>query len=650
MYKCSSCDVESKKGTDKIFDHCRELRHEIIYYPNNEQKENPTNIKELFEFAEKNLAKLVVSNDNVNVIFAKFHNNSHLETLDLDSTKALNWLMYNHRQDTKKFFAYESYNNALKHLKAQAQNNGSAREKIYLRIAQKENQIYYDLGSSYWKIICINSEGYSIQPYDVDMPFFNRTTSMIEQIKPKQDPLNQNPLETFCDLLRIKDDDKILFKVHLVHYFLQEQQTPIMVITGEHGSTKTTILWMVKRIVDPSDSGLGELKNEEDLQTDASNKFLVCYDNVSGFDHEISNTLCRIITGAEISKRSLYTNNDNFVKSYRAKIVLGGISPNIEFADFNDRSIYYETNPLKKHEQIPETTIRSMFNDLLPGLLDQIFTIISKTLKQHSELGDKIKPSSRMADFEVHGVTIGQVLGYEKNAFLERYKEKREKQSYESIESFPIVQQIRRFMENRKKDEIYQGYTAAFYQALTILANEVGVNTKRKESGWPQKPQFLTTQINRLKPELRNLGFELEIGPYTKRDGNFDHARSVITIRKLFENHPNQPNQPNQLENYEQNDPQGGKAELTNNPTIEQAILTKTEKFTNKNIDGKDGEAGKDDLTQSFICLNCASKWFTTLSLKQINTEHQKLNPNHRVVRNLMNDKDTIGGEGVFDE
>ena len=59
--------------------------------------------------------------------------------------------------------------------------------------------------------------------------------------------------------------------------------------------------------------------DEKELQANISNKYLAAYDNVSGFDHTVSDMLCRALSGDEISKRSLYSNNDLFVKSYSKK-------------------------------------------------------------------------------------------------------------------------------------------------------------------------------------------------------------------------------------------------------------------------------------------------------------------------------------------
>jgi hypothetical protein len=82
-------------------------------------------------------------------------------------------------------------------------------------------------------------------------------------------------------------------RFHLIHMFFQNQETPFLFLDGIHGSSKTITTQMIKCIVDPSHANIGSFSLEKkDLQSNISNKYVIAYDNVSGFDHGISDMLC----------------------------------------------------------------------------------------------------------------------------------------------------------------------------------------------------------------------------------------------------------------------------------------------------------------------------------------------------------------------
>lgn len=499
-----------------------------------EKKIEPSQVEELYKFASEKVENLIVSEDNSNQIFAKIHNHDHIETVNLDSVNAVNWLMYEHRTFTKAFYGMENYKTAMKHLKSEALFNGTAREKIYVRIAQTKNGIYYDLGGKTWNLVKIFPTGQNlIIPYSKTTPTFDRTRGIVEQKAPavRKNKKYSNPLDDLCTLLKIKISDKILFKVHLIHFFLQNQETPIMIITGEHGSIKTTITQSVKKIVDPSSSNSGSLPiDKKELQIDISNKYLSAYDNVSGFKRDVSDILCRAITGDEIAKRALYTDNDLFVRAYdKKKIVLNGISPNIEYPDFNDRSVYYETSYLPDSEKISKSDYWEKFDELLPYVLDQIFRVLSKMLVTYDEIGNKITPKTRMADFEKYGETISQVLGYDPKKFLEIYFERHGEIEIKDYDRWPIITII----EDRMQDlDHLQELTSDFYKTATLRADVLNIDIKDKYANWPKQAHFLTIQLKKLKPTLRTIGYEVDIQTYPKRDKPNWHNKSVITIHR----------------------------------------------------------------------------------------------------------------------
>lgn len=491
-----------------------------------EAKEVIKENKELYDFAKKKIRRTIVSKSDSNQIFAKIENNNHIETIDLNTGKARSWLLFNYKQESKKLCPSDSYKNALDAIKADALFDGTTKEVIFTRIAQTGDAIYYDLCSPIWDLLKITKDGVKTIPYNEFSPTFMRKQSMNEQIKPVFE--NKNALEEIVKLLRINEEDRLIFKIHLVSMFFEGHQTPIMVIHGEHGSIKTTITKTVKRIVDPSASNIASLPvHRDDIPLSFSNKYLSVFDNVSELRQGVSDMFCRAITGEETTKRQLYTDADEYIFQYKRKIILNGISPRLESPDFNDRAIFYETSQIPDNERLTEEEFNQKLDELLPHILGQIFDVLSKTMGKYDKIGKIIKPFSRMGEFEKYGETISQILEYKPDEFLENYHEKWKLSSTNAIEAYPIIGLIRDLVKDVKH---FEDSVANLHKKLKEDAKAGEIEIKGKESGFPSKPNRLSNQIKQLTPLFRKLGLDIIIKQYTSTDNKYPKSNKVVYI------------------------------------------------------------------------------------------------------------------------
>ena len=73
---------------------------------------------------------------------------------------------------------------------------------------------------------------------------------------------------------------------------------PVIVLSGEQGSAKSTFSAILRAPLDPNTAPLRALPREDrDLFIAASNGHVLAFDNVSGLPAWISDTLCRLATG-----------------------------------------------------------------------------------------------------------------------------------------------------------------------------------------------------------------------------------------------------------------------------------------------------------------------------------------------------------------
>lgn len=532
-FDCSYCDeiVDDSDKEEYNFHISRghELFQIISEHDETSTEEQKNTSKKLYQFAKTKIKKCIVLENDSNQVFALIENNNHIETLDLSNPKAKSWLRFSYYSQTGNNYSDEMYVSALLLIKAEAMHGGAPREPVFNRIAMVDDTIYYDLTTCDWKALKITKNSIEVVSLNSSCPIFVRTQSQKQQFIPIFG--SENSLDKLVSLLRIPLDERQLFKIHIISMFLEGFPIPIMSIVGEHGSIKSTISKSVKQIVDPSGAKTISLSgNAENLILSFQNRYCVCFDNVSKIDQMISDILCKAVTGDGNAKRKLYTDSDEIIYDYKRKIILNGISPNLEFPDLVDRNITYVTEKVSEDERLTEEEFNKKFNDLLPLVLGQVFQTLSNAMKIYDSVKIQITQLSRMADFTVWGECISRTLGYAPLSFSNYYKDKIKMLSLETNESHPIVSIIEEMLKDRDR---YEDTIQGFYNTLKSHAESKNINIRSRHENFPKAPNKIKEHITRLKQNFRTLGLEIDIAPYTKRDGRHPRNRQIIYITKI---------------------------------------------------------------------------------------------------------------------
>ena len=503
---------------------------------NNLDEDSRSEQKKLHDFALTRINKLVISENNSDEVFAIVQNNDHIETINLSTTRAIHWLTNEHAQfgDSDKLYSSDFYKTILNTIISKTTMNGTKKVAIYNRIAQLENEIWYDLGNSKWKAIKISEGKIQTVKLDENSPVFRRSQSLQAQVMPRKG--NNLSLDLLVNLLHISKQDQLVFKVNLICLFLQAYSMPMIVFDGSAGSIKTTATATVKTIVDPSgkykeDNVSSMAEKPNDLIIQLFNRYLSSFDNVSYIDSKISDVLCRAITGSNNQRRKLYTDDDEAIHSFRSKIVLNGIIPTLDYPDLQTRLISYERETIDESNLLTEKEFQQRLDELLPSVLGQIFITLAKALEKYQKLYDKIKPKTRLADFEVWGEIISRCMGNTPNKFLEQYYQKIIQGNISAQESYPMIDAVQILMKARK---IYQDSALNFFNDVSKIAEEnLKINLKDRFVKFPKHYNQVTKHLKVVKPLLKTAGFEIETFHWTKEDPIFTKNASIVRIIKI---------------------------------------------------------------------------------------------------------------------
>src|SRR3989338_13752 len=273
-----------------------------------------------------------LTEENVEILFSdQFRNawawinvDGHHETLQIGGSSCREFLSRLLWENSGKAPTGEVLNAAVNVLRAKAIYDG---EVFYLknRVARKGNALYYDLGCPDWKAVKIDAVGWSIIERTAE-PIFRRFAHQAAQVEPASDAVAD--IDLLREIINIKDDNTwLLFKAWLVISLIEDIPRPILVLYAPKGSAKTSAARFARQLIDPSNAPINSLKGDEgEMALILDHNYVVLFDNLSSIKTEQSNLLCRGVTGDGLSKRRLYTDDEDVVFSFRRPIMTTGIN------------------------------------------------------------------------------------------------------------------------------------------------------------------------------------------------------------------------------------------------------------------------------------------------------------------------------------
>ncbi|KAF6247505.1 hypothetical protein C6990_03355 [Nitrosopumilus sp. b3] len=514
----------------------------IIKLDKDKDEKIPSTVK-VFNVGKTLIRKQVKSENDTEQIVIKVELNEKPHWIDIFSPTFQQLIRVKTQNIYEEIYAESTYKAGITNLHAYALLNGTKTKPVFSRSAFVDDCLYYDLQNQNGDVYRVSkNEITKTQNDDDGSPIFLKSPSAKTIQSMQQEPTfdNQNVLDDFVKLCRIQEQDKIVFVSHLIAFFLKGFPIPIQVLHGEQGSAKTSVSGAIKSIVDPEgENALSLPEKIDDLAVALSKRDLSNFDNTDNFTKEISQFLCRVVTGTLYPKRKHYTNADEFSLTLMSKIILNGIDPSINQPDLLERSIFYELPKIEKTERMTDEKFSRKIDELRPDLLGFIFSTIQKAMGIVDKVEKELDGSSlpRMATFAIWGESISRALGNQDNKFINRYWEKIDDSNLNLNEEYPLIPLLLDMMrKNCKLDENKKPVIQVKQTSLTLMFNDLCLDEHgniKKNSGLPENVKELGKQMKQLTPLLRGFGFEITVSRYDKRDGDFTRGSKIVTITPI---------------------------------------------------------------------------------------------------------------------
>ena len=419
----------------------------------------------------------------------------HRETWPVRTKGFRRWLARRFYEETGGAPSSEAMQSALGVVEARAHYDNPERQ-VFVRVGGHGGTFYLDLADDAWRAVEIDATGWRV----VDKPLvrFRRAAGMT----PLPIPAPGGSVEALRPFLNVgSDDDFVLVVSWLLAALRDRGPYPLIVLSGEQGSAKSTFASILRAIIDPNSAPLRALPREDrDLFIAASNGHALTFDNVSGLPGWISDTLCRLSTGGGFAVRQLYSDNEETLFDATRPIVLNGIEDFVTRPDLADRALFLTLEPIPEERRRPEAELWRDFEAECPRILGALLDAVVVGIQRLPDVHLPRMP--RMADFAMWA-TACETACWPAGTFGDAYNDNREEAVSDVIDADPIAAAVRDMMAGRSE---WMGTATTLLGDLTEVAGE----RTAKSKAWPGSPRALSGRLRRAATFLRKIGVKID--------------------------------------------------------------------------------------------------------------------------------------------
>lgn len=426
--------------------------------------------------------------------FADLDISGHRETWPIRAKGFRRWLARRFFEVTGGAPSSEALQSALNVIEAKAHFDAPERQ-VHIRVGGLDGRLYLDLGDETWRAVEIDATGWRV----IDNPpvRFRRASGM----KPMPIPVGGGSVVTLRSFLNVQTEaDFVLVVAWALACLRNHGPYPVIVLSGEQGSAKSTFSAILRALLDPNTAPLRALPREDrDLFIAASNGHVLAFDNVSGLPAWISDTLCRLATGGGFAVRQLYSDQDEVLFDAARPVILNGIEDIVTRPDLGDRAVFLTLEPIPEDRRRPEQELWAAFEAERPRILGVLLDAVAKGLAELPRT--KLDKLPRMADFALWATACETAL-WPQGTFWSAYCGNRDDAVEGVIDADPIAAAVRAVMTTRTE------WTGTASELLGVLAEMVGERVAKSKT-WPDSPRALAGRLRRAATFLRKIGIDI---------------------------------------------------------------------------------------------------------------------------------------------
>ena len=382
--------------------------------------------------------------------------------------------------------------------------------EVHMRCAKHGDNYYIDLCDSGWSVVRIGKTGWSVESRSPVL--FTRTKNMRSLPTPNCAPT----LDNLWKHINVPEDRHLETLAWVLDSYRPDTPFPILEITGEHGTAKSTTQRKFRDLTDPNKVALrGRPKSVEDIFVAAANNWMCSFENLSHLSAEQQDALCTLATGGGFATRQHYTNGDEHVLETKRPAMVNGINSVLTQPDAIDRTISIEAQTIPPDQRKDEQMLTIEWDADYPGIFVGLLDLFAKALAILP--GITLPDKQRMADYQLLGEAVAQVRGHEPGSFSMTFRNKVAEGADRSLETYGVAGAVQVLLVENGSCS-WEGTILALKRKLESLKDI-------DRSNWPKSPRGLSGQLRRLAPGLRHRGVTIE---------HLGHGRAGSIVRLFF--------------------------------------------------------------------------------------------------------------------
>ncbi len=382
-------------------------------------------------------------------------------------------------------------------LEANAEFDG-AHADVFLRVAPAPSGSSYflDLADGERRIVEIRPDGWELVAEPPAL--FRRAAGQLALPVPERG----GSLELLKKYVNVDETDWPLFIGWLTAAVRPVGPHPILVVTGEQGAAKTTLLRVCRRLIDPNASPVrAQPKELRDLMIAARKSWLMAYDNITTLPDWLSDGLCGLATGTGFAIRSLGTDDDETIFVAQRPLIINGISDFVEKADLGDRSFFLHLPRIQQRMRQTEQAFWADFDRDCPLILGGLLDAVSGGMRVLPDV--PLGGLSRLADAGLWGEAVARGLGWAPATFSSTLGANRAEANEWTLEESPVAVAL---IDLAIRRPLFRG---TMQELLPALATQSASSSVRS-ADWPKSPRALSVKVRQLAPQLRSIGIDVE--------------------------------------------------------------------------------------------------------------------------------------------
>lgn len=470
-----------------------------------EPKQSQTD--ELIEMAVSDLELFATPSDEI--AYAAIRKTTHREVWPVQSRGFKRWLTHRYFISAGKAPSGEALNRALATLDAIAAHGAHA--PVYLRRAEKDGKLYLDLCDDRWRAIEVSAEGWRI----IDTPpvYFTRAPGMMALCE----PAGGGDIEELRILLTVATDgDFHLIVAWLLAALRANGPYPILALTGEGGTAKTSTARLLRCLIDPH---LAKVRrppqNERDLFVGASKTSVLVYDNLSSIPDWLSDALCVVATGGAYTARQLHTDGDEVIFSICLPVMITSVGEVIARSDLASRAITVSLSAIPDLERKSEAELDRLIEAARPRILGALLDAASHGLREFPNIEFERLP--RLAGF-IQWAQACEGAFWRKGSIHAAFEKNSADAADGVLEADSVALALMGFLA--ANGGAWRGKGEQLLSHLTAWAPP----DASREKSWPRDPTRLSSRLTLAAPSLRQKGISI-----TRRKSNGERLLDIAS-------------------------------------------------------------------------------------------------------------------------